>query len=259
MTLVRTRWDGHVAHVTLNRPDRLNAITAPLLEELVAAAQALEGRTDCRAVVLSGEGCGFCAGIDLEALQAGPTSLGLEDRDDNGANLPQRAVLQWRRLPVPVIAAIHGVAFGGGLQLALGADIRLVAPAARLSIRELQWGLVPDMAGMLLLPAMSGRDRLAELLFSAREFDGDEAVRLGICTRREIDPLDAALALAGQIAGMSPSAVRAAKRLLAPGTGSDPARVLRRETTEQIALLEGAHHREAVAAGMAGRMPIFED
>jgi enoyl-CoA hydratase/carnithine racemase len=261
MDTVRIEWHGKVAHVLLSRPERMNAINAALLADLVAAGDELAQRRDCRAVVLSGEGRGFCAGIDLEGLKAasGGDAAGIDLTTivADGANVAQHAVMLWRSLPVPVIAAMHGVALGGGFQIALGADIRIVHPDTKLAVLEAKWGLVPDMAGMTIMAGLVREDVIAELTFSARMFDGREALALGLATRLADDPLAEALSLAQAIAGRSPDAIRAAKRLLRhPGPASAK---LIAEAAEQIALFGKPNQREAVAAGLEKREPNFKD
>ena len=186
MTVLLIEWANNVAHVILSRPERMNALNGALIDALVAAGQELADRRDCRAVVLSGAGRAFCSGIDMAALSSvssgGEQSIDIATQIAGGANIAQLAVLQWQSMPMPVIAAVHGYALGGGLQLALGADIRIVARDARLGLVEVKWGMVPDMGGMVLLPDLVRADRLAELLFSGRVFDGTEAVELGIAT-----------------------------------------------------------------------------
>lgn len=261
MSVLRIDWHGPVAHVLLCRGERLNALNGELIEAIVDAGQALAKRSDCRAVVISGEGRAFCSGIDLDSLRAASggaeRAIDIETVVADGANIAQHAVLQWHALPVPVIAAVHGVAFGGGLQLALGADIRIVHPETRLALMEVRWGLVPDMAGMALLPELMRRDVLAELVFTGRQFGGAEAERLGIATRIADDPLETAFELAHRVAALSPDAVRAAKRLVR-FTGPREA-VLRAEAAEQLALFGSDSQREAVAAGIEKRVARFVD
>ena len=261
MAAVRIEWHGSVAHVMLSRPERINAINGDLLMGLTDAGRELGGRADCRAVVLSGEGRGFCSGIDLDGLReasgGGGTAVDLTSIVADGANIAQHAVLLWRKLPMPVIAAVHGVALGGGFQIALGPDMRIVHPDTKMAILEAKWGLVPDMAGTTILAGLLREDIVAELTFTARMFDGREAYRLGIATRLADDPLAEALALAQQIAGRSPDAIRAAKRLLRH-PGPDAVK-LGAEAAEQLALFNTPNQREAVAAGMEGREPNFQD
>lgn len=214
--------DG-VAHVRLERPDKLNALDPAMFEALVDTGRTLIGRDDVRAVVLSGSGRAFCAGLDLEqfALMAGGATPGtggidLAPRAALGIAeaVAQQAVHVWSLIEAPVIAAVHGVALGGGFQLALGADIRLVAPDAKLALMEVQWGLVPDMMGTQLLPELVGRDRALELALTGRRVTGEEAFELGLATRLADDPLAAASALAEEVAGHSPSATRGIKHLM---------------------------------------------
>lgn len=261
-TRVAVEFQDHVAHVRLVRPERLNAIDLVLLQQLVEAGDRVAALPGLRAVVLSGEGRGFCSGIDTRTLATDPDAefpIDIATPLRGAANLAQHAVLQWRDTPVPVIAAIHGFAFGGGFQLPLAADIRLVHPDTKLSLMELKWGLIPDMGGMALLKPMLRHDVLADLLFTARVFEGREALTMGIATRLEDDPVKAALEMAQEIAGRSPDAVRAAKRLMRIGDDPMTDRILSAEAAEQVALLRSANHHEAVAAGKARREPRFRD
>ena len=261
---VRVDYIGHVAHLRLSRPQRLNAIDSQLIDELLQAGQRLRTTPGLRAVVVSGDGRGFCSGLDLDAIRPGDDTAARPridiDRQIHGAaNAAQHAVLQWRELPVPVIAAIHGFALGGGLQLPLGMDVRIVHPDTRMGLLEVKWGLIPDMAGVYLLRGLLRHDALAELMYSARQFDGREACALGICTRLSDDPLSTAMDLAQQIAANSPDAVRAAKQLLHLGEYPDAARILPAEAASQRALLGTPNQREAVAAGIGKRKPVFVD
>src|SRR3954454_19130205 len=190
-----------------------------MFEALVATGTSLVDRDDVGAVVLTGSGRAFCAGLDFgsfAAMAENGSGRVVVPRPPLGAAraLGQQAVHVWSLVPAPVIAAVHGFAFGGGLQLALGADIRIVAPDAQLSVMEVQWGLVPDMCGTQLLPELVGRDVAKELTLTGRRISGTEAARLGLATRESDDPLAEALVLASEIAGHSRDANRAAKRLL---------------------------------------------
>ena len=159
-----------------------------------------------RAVVLHGEGKSFCSGLDVASFMGGRggTNVLLTRDGDHLANFAQRVTYDWSLVPAPVIAAVHGNCFGGGLQIALGADIRIAAPDAKLSIMEIKWGLVPDMGITQTLPRLVAIDIAKELTFTGRVVSGTEAVRLGLCTRTADDPLAAALALADEIAARSP-------------------------------------------------------
>ena len=203
-----------VADVRLVRADKMNALDAAMFEALVDATERLSREKGLRAVVLSGEGRAFCAGLDMGRFAAikegggngipGGENRDLTVRSHGQANSAQQAVWGWRQLPVPVIAAIHGVAFGGGFQLALGADMRFLSPDARMSIMEIKWGLIPDMAGTPILASLVRDDILRELTFTGRIFSAQEAQIYGLATRITDDPRAAALEAAREIAGKSP-------------------------------------------------------
>ena len=267
---IRVTIEDGVADVRLNRPDKMNALDAAMFEALVDTGRALVATPGLRAVVLSGEGRAFCAGLDMGRFQdmaARPAdgglgltpALRLGPRTHGECNHPQYAVMVWREVPVPVIAAVHGVAFGGGFQLMLGADLRFVAPDARLSVMEIKWGLVPDMGGTLLMRSLARADTIRELTFSGRVFDGVEAQSLGFATRSCPDPLVQALAFAREVAGRSPDAIRAAKRLLRAAESVAPALLLQLESDEQARLLGAANQVEAVSANLQRRAPVFHD
>lgn len=206
--------DNGVAQVRLSRPEKLNALDVAMFEALIAAIAELATREDLRCVVLSGEGRGFCAGLDLSMFAVvGQADHQLVPRSHGRSNFYQQVAVGWRDLGVPVIAAVHGVCFGGGLQIAAGADIRIAAPDARLAVMELKWGIVPDMGHFMLWRGMVREDALRELTYTAREFSGEEALGLGFVTHLDADPLGRALALADEIAGKDASAIRAAKAL----------------------------------------------
>lgn len=259
---IRITVDAHgVADVALARAGKMNALDPAMFEAIAGAIGALEKDPQVRCVVLHGEGKAFCAGLDkgtFEAIAGGKGLAGdLSLRTHGQANLFQHVCWGWRTLPVPVIAAVHGVAFGGGLQVALGADVRIVHPQARLSVLEIKWGLVPDMAGCVFMAELLRTDVARELTFTGRMVAGDEAVRIGLCTRLADDPLAAAREMAREIAGRSPGAIRAAKRLL---NGAGPVRsaeVLLRESQEQAALIGGPDQLEAIRAGLENRAPVF--
>lgn len=252
-----------VAQVRLSRPDKLNALDPAMFEALLAAGERLAGEPGLRAVVLSGEGRAFCAGLDMASMaqlgEGGAPPVDLADRSFHGMNRAQYAVLQWRRLAVPVVAAVHGVAYGGGFQLALGADMRFVGRDSRMSMMEVKWGLVPDMAGVLLLRRLVRPDVAAELVYSGRVVQGEEALRLGLATRLCEDPLAEALEAARAMAAQSPDAIRAAKRILTLEDEDLGRRVLDAEAAEQVALLGSPNQAEAVRAGLAREAPSFTD
>ncbi len=260
---VTTR-DG-IAQVRLNRPEKLNALDLAMFEALIGAGRRLAEDRGLRAVVLAGEGRAFCAGLDFQAFQGmagndGRTGPRLVQRDSGGpANFAQAAAWVWRDLPVPVVAAVHGVAYGGGLQIALGADLRIVAPDARLSVREVHWGLIPDMSGTQTLRHLTRLDVAKLLAFTGRIVSGEEAVRLGLATEASPQPLEAALELAREIAGRSPDAVRAAKRLFDAACFDSLAEGLAREEETQRGLMGRPNQVEAVRANLEKREPRFAD
>ena len=251
-----------IADVRLVRADKMNALDIPMFEALVAATERLAGEKGLRAVVLSGEGPAFCAGLDMGRFAAmkdgGGEERDLAMRTHGLANFPQSAVWGWRQLPVPVIAAVHGVALGGGFQLALGADIRILAADARMSIMEIKWGLVPDMAGTPILAGLVRDDILRELTYTGRIFSAREALGYGLATKVCDDPRAAAFELAREIAGRSPNAIRAAKRLL-NNLSVDPAAALLAESIEQMKLMGSPNQLEAVRANIEKRPPRFAD
>jgi len=261
---VRVTVERGVADVRLARPDKLNAIDAAMFEALAETGRRLALDRSLRAVVLTGEGRAFCAGLDVSSFQAlasrdsGARSL-VQRGPDSPANRAQQAAWVWTELPVPVVAAVHGVAFGGGLQIALGADIRFVAPDARLSVMEIKWGLIPDMSGSQTLRRLVRLDVAKELAFTGRILSGTEAAELGLATHLSTTPREAALELAREIAGRSPDAVRAAKRLF-QASGLVPVEEgLRLEESLQVSLIGRPNQVEAVKANLEKRDPDFRD
>jgi enoyl-CoA hydratase/carnithine racemase len=254
--------EDHVAVVTLVRSDKHNALDGDMFEAIAAAGERLALESGVRAVVLHGEGPSFCSGIDVGWLAGGQAEGFAENalkRDDFGANLFQRVSTAWIEVPVPVIAAIHGNCFGGGLQIALGADIRLTTPDAKWSIREVHWGLVPDMGITASLPRLMSLDRAKELTYTGRIISGEEALDAGLATRLEADPLGAARDLAAEIAGRSPHAVRSAKQLFDTTWGEPGRAALELESELQMALIGSPNQMAAVMAGVTKEPPTFED
>ncbi|XDA96942.1 crotonase/enoyl-CoA hydratase family protein [Sulfitobacter sp. LCG007] len=251
----------HVARIRLVRPEKRNAVDQEMIDAVIAAAADIAA-SEARVVILSGEGPDFCAGIDLEALS------GLIGKDPGTAILPRThgdgTTNQWqefslalRRLEIPVIAVLHGNVFGAGLQLALGADIRIAAPSARLAVMEMKWGIVPDMGGMVLLPRLVRSDVMRRLIYTAAPVDGAQAERCGLVTELAEDPMASAIELARAIAAKGPNAIRAAKRLIAMAETADEAEVLLAESREQAALIGRPEQMEVVAAQFAKRAPRF--
>jgi enoyl-CoA hydratase/carnithine racemase len=254
-----------VAEVAMVRTDKMNAIDAAMFDALINAIDQLRTDRRVRAVVLHGEGRGFCAGLDMSLFaEMGSGRIGgmlgnIVERTHGLANGPQQVAWGWRELPVPVIAAVHGVAFGGGLQIALGADVRIVHPQTQLAVMEVKWGLVPDMAGCVLMSELVRPDRVRELTFSGRIVSGVEAQAIGLATQVSMNPLEDARALAATIAGRSPDAIRAGKRLLNAASPVNAAAVLMAESHEQQRLIGSSNQREAALAGLQKRQPKFAD
>jgi enoyl-CoA hydratase/carnithine racemase len=267
---VSIRIDNAVADVRLNRPDKLNALDPAMMRALAEAGDEVSTTTGVRAVVLSGEGRAFSAGLDfasfaaLAGLDSGEGGLA-DNRDPfapvdgSPANFAQRSAMVWQEIDIPVIAAIHGFAYGGGLQIAMGADVRYIAPDAKMSVMEITWGLVPDMSGTQTLRHLVRHDVLKELTLSGRIVEGAEAVELGLATHLSDNPLEDAMALARQIAARSPSAVRAAKRLLNATALSSIEEGLSIEASIQASLIGGHNQVEAVMANLEKRDAVFQD
>jgi enoyl-CoA hydratase/carnithine racemase len=256
-----------VADVKLNRPDKLNAVDTAMFHALVDAGEAIKADPTVRAVVLSGSGRGFCAGLDLESFQqmagaAPDRSVGDGDigrRDGRITNVGQQACYVWTEMPAAVIAAVHGAAVGAGIQLALAADIRIVAPDAKLSVLEVRWGLVPDMTGTQMLPRLVGLDVAKELAFTGRMVSGEEALGLGLATRVADDPHAAAMELAKEIAGKNPFAIKGVKALLNMAGRVPLEEAFKAEERTMRSLIGSPNNVEAVAAYFEKRDPVFQD
>lgn len=263
LVIVTPPEDG-VAEAVLNRPDKLNAITPELMRAIADAQDELAAQEGLRAVVLRGEGRAFCAGLDKSGfgrmVETGAGSLGMNimERTHGPANLAQNCCWGWRRLGVPVIAALQGFALGGGFQIALGADIRIAAPGTRFSVMETKWGLVPDMGGMAVMRHLARGDVIRRLTYTAEVFETDAAHDYGFVTEIAEDPLARARELAREIAGKSPAAIRAAKELLnlaEEEPGAEAAMLA--ESRLQKGLIGQPEQIEAVKAGVEGRAPKF--
>ncbi|MHB8656373.1 MAG: crotonase/enoyl-CoA hydratase family protein [Solirubrobacteraceae bacterium] len=258
---VQIEVDGHVATVTLSRPDKHNALDIAMFEGILTATERMRSEPGVRAVVLTGAGPSFCSGLDVASLMASQRN-GQAPFDllrDEVPNFFQRVAYDWIRVPVPVIAAIHGSCLGGGLQIALGADIRIAAPDARLSVMEIKWGLIPDMSITRTLPRLVGIDAAKELTYTARVFNGMEASSLGVVTRVADDPLAEATVLAREIASRSPDAVRAAKRLFDESWTGPASETLALEARLQMGLIGTANQLAAVTAGFTKQPAEFVD
>jgi enoyl-CoA hydratase/carnithine racemase len=258
---VDVRVEDHVAVVTLARPEKHNALDLAMFEQIAGAAERVASEPGVRSVVLHGDGPSFCSGLDVVSLMAaGGGVAGLTDQVEGAPpNLFQRVAYDWIRVRVPVIAAVHGNCLGGGLQIALGADIRIAAPDARLSVMEVKWGLIPDMSITRTLPRLVSIDVAKELTYSGRNFSGDEALTLGIVTRVAADPLAAARELAAEIASRSPDAVQRAKRLYDRSWTSTADESLALEAELQLQLIGSPNQLAAVAAGFNKTPGEFTD
>jgi enoyl-CoA hydratase/carnithine racemase len=263
--LVTIAIENHVADVRFNRPDKYNALSHDMIAAMAGAINRLATESAVRAVVVSGEGKGFCAGLDFEnftAMQSGEgiATTDLRDRYENRiTNIFQHVAYGWKQLPMPVIAAIHGVALGGGCQIALGADIRFCTPDARFSIMEMKWGLIPDMSASQTIRDIVSIDVAKELIFTGKIINGEEAARLKLVTHVCEKPHEEAMALASEIASKNPDAVRAAKKLLNEVWHGDSARGLQMESALEMTLVGTPNQLEAVTANFAKRVPAFKD
>ena len=262
--LVKITIKDHVADVRLNRPEKYNALSPQMFKAIIEAGKAVAKDTSIRAVVLSGEGRGFCAGLDFQGfVEMGKSKDGsfdiLERTQGSPANTAQMPGYIWKQVPMPVIAAMHGVAFGGGLQIALGADIRLAAPGTRFSVMEITWGIIPDMSGTQTLRDLVRLDVAKELTFTGRIVEAEEAVRLGLITRVCADPLAEAHTLAREIVNRNPHAVAAAKKLLETAWHSSAAEGLKLEEALQRTLIGTPNQIEAATANFEKRPPKFAD
>jgi len=253
--------EEHVATVRLSRPEKRNALDAEMFEGLIGAGKRIMEDKRVRAVVLHGEGKAFCAGLDFGSFLGSPQLMQklLSRSEESPANMAQRAGWIWQEVQVPVIAAIHGFAFGGGLQIALGADLRYVTADAELSVMEIKWGLIPDMSITQTLLHLVPLDVAKELTFTGRIISGTEALGLGLATKISVDPLADALETASLIASKSPHAIRAGKALLRDAPGMSRADALKLETALQVTLLGSPNQTEAVQANMMKRKPDFKD
>jgi enoyl-CoA hydratase/carnithine racemase len=256
--LVELNADG-IGHLQLARPDKLNSITEDAVYALIEAGDVLRKQEALRCVIVSGQGRAFCAGID-KSVVSGKTKpkISLLERTHGDANPFQQVGMQFRRLPVPVITAIHGVCFGAGLAIASGADIRIATADARLSVMEMRWGLVPDMAMFVLFKGIVREDQLSLLTYTAKEFSGREAKDLGIVTELAEDPLAEAWRIAKDIAVKNPDGVRACKRLFEVSRYGSVEEILLAESREQYAIAGSENQIETAMSQLEGRAPVYK-
>jgi len=262
MERVKIEINNHIAVVSFNRPDKMNALDPTQFNAVIEAGESVANNPSVRVVILRGEGRAFCAGLDIEAMKDGNSEVmnnPLIPRTHGIANTWQQAAWVWRDMPVPVIAAVHGVAFGGGLQIMLGADIKYITSDTKLSILEMKWGLIPDMAGTQLMRHSVRDDIIRELTYTNRMFSGEEAVKYGFATHISEDPFGDAMTLATEIAAKSPSAVVKAKKVLnaAPYLNREDGLML--ESVEQEAIIMKKNQIEAVFSSLQKRAGNFDD
>ncbi len=257
---------NHVAHVEMIREDKMNALDKGMMEGLVEAAETLSQQDDVRAVVLSGKGRAFCAGLDVSnfaSMMSGETSnvetTPLTRRTHGIANLFQKCSFAWHELEVPVIAAAHNTCIGGGFQIYLGSDIRFAAPGTKFSIMEIKWGLIPDMGATPIMYHLARRDVINELTYTGRLFEAEEAQQIGFVSHIKEDPVAAALEMAQTIADKNPDAIRAAKKLLSRAPYLTEAEGLMMEAELQQMVIGAPNQIEAVMAEMEKRPAKFSD
>lgn len=252
-----------IATVTLTRADKRNALDQDMISAIIETGEALMERRDVRAVVLCGDGPAFSAGLDTASFQTMGAEIakagGIMTRTHGQSNQYQRAAMVWADLPMPVIAAVHGYAFGGAFQIILGADVRIAAPDTRFSIMEGKWGLVPDMGGMVLMRTLARGDVIKRLTYTAEVFEADDALNWGFITEITDDPKARALVLAKEIANRSPDAVREAKAMIRATEFLSDAEVLLAESAAQGRLIATPNQIESLMAGFEKRAPIFKD
>jgi len=266
--LVTIDIQDHIADVRLNRPEKMNALNQGMWKAITEAGEQLAQDREIRVVVLSGNGRCFCAGLDMASLQqfqegdrasSSSTSIPIAGPNQRPGSLPQRACLVWKRLPVPVIGALHGVAYGAGAQIALGTDIRIAAPDLRMSIMEIKWGLIPDVGITQTLRELVPLDVAKELTFTGRILDSEEAKALGLVTHLAEDPHAQAMDLAREIASKSPDAIRFGKQLFEETWRADERTGLELETKLQVELIGSENQVEAIRANFEKRAPDFKD
>lgn len=259
-----THQKNGIVHVKLNRPNKLNALDTAMFEAIAETAESLAKDKSVRAVILSGEGKAFSTGLDVKSMArsnpiASAKHLLAKRHDDSMGNLAQDVAYLWRSVNAPVIAAIHGMCFGGGVQIALGADFRYCTPDAKVSIMEAKWGLIPDMSASVTLRELMPIDIAKELTMTGRIMSGQEAAELNLMTRAVEDPMAEAEKVANEIVQRNPDAVAAAKQLYQANWIQTPSEkeCLKREMELQKTLLGSWNQMAAVVDNFGVSVPYF--
>lgn len=253
--------EDHIATVCFNRPEKMNALDMPMFAALLEAQQAIADDSTVRAVVLTATGEHFCAGLDVQGVMTDPSAIETllskgEPEQQWLGNYVQQVVVGWQQLKVPVIAALQGYVFGGGFQLALGADFRITHPESQLSVMEIRWGIIPDMGITMVGCSVAALDQLKLLAMTGKRISGREAQQLGLSTQLAEDPVTVALELARSIVANNPDAVKAVKHLFNQYDGDNKASLAREEALQRT-LLFSANQLEAVQANIQKRAPVF--
>jgi enoyl-CoA hydratase/carnithine racemase len=251
---VNCKIEQGIAEVMLSRPEKLNALDLPMFMALEQTLLSLRQLPGLRAVILHGEGRAFSAGLDVKSMLKQPlAALDILKREaDEATNLAQRVAYGWHLLPVPVIAVTQGLCFGGGLQIALGADFRFSTPDCRFSVMEIKWGIIPDMSGSVTLRNLMGVDTAMELAMSGRELLAPEARVLGLVSRVCEDPLAEARAFANDLLGKSPDALAGIKQLYRQAWAHSDEAMLKEETRLQQKILGRPNQWRATLKGLFG-------
>jgi enoyl-CoA hydratase/carnithine racemase len=254
------RVQDHIATITLNRPERRNALNYDAYDKLEGALRQAVRDTDARCVIVTGTDPAFCSGDDIREIMAGPKAVAATQTAPTVRHKPTPAAMAALECDKPMIAAVNGAAIGWGMELALYADIRIASEAAKFSEMFIKRGLVCDVGGFYRLPSIVGPAKAAELLFTGDIIDAAEAERIGLVSRTVAhdDLLDEARNLAGRIAENPPLALRYMKEGIRKGTYGD-ARELGSWAIETIrTLMETEDHKEGVASFLEKRPPVFK-
>ena len=240
--------EDNIAFVTFNRAEKRNALDMAMFKSIEQISRRLRHNRQIRAVIVQGKGEDFCSGLDVKSMMGQKTSILALLRKwlPGQANLAQKVSVNWRKIPVPVIMVIQGRCWGGGLQIALGADFRFATPGASFSIMEGKWGLIPDMGGNLALRELVAKDVGLRLAMSAEVISAHTALEYGLISEIHEDPLQGAKRFAGQIIERSPDAVAALKKLYQQNWLKSERSILAKESYYQVKILLGKNQARAV-------------